>query len=162
VLQVQRLVAQGNRRGPPISMSRKCAEVLEMATMGGARAVGLDHLIGSITPGKRADLFMTKCDSTRLVPVHDPVGALVMYTSGSDVDTVFVNGELLKYHGKLTNVDWPQVRAELRASVESIMDMSQKAPQGDLEAARNTMVESFGGKQLEGRPDPAPWRTTSG
>lgn len=162
LLQVQRLVDQGNSRGPPTSMSRKCADVLEMATMGGARSVGMDHLIGSITPGKRADLLITRCDSTKLVPVHDPVGALVLYTNGSDIDTVFVNGELLKTQGKLTNVDWPKIRAELRESVQSIMELSKKAPHADLEAARNAMVESFGGKQQEGRPETVPWRTMNG
>jgi len=143
LIQVQRCADQAKVSGPPLKMSRKCAEVLEMATMGGAKSVGLDKVIGSVTPGKRADLLMTKCDTTRLVPVHDPVGALVLYTNGSDIDTVFINGELVKSQGKLTNVDWPKVRAELRKSVPSIMERSKKAPTQDLEAARNAMVRSF-------------------
>jgi cytosine/adenosine deaminase-related metal-dependent hydrolase len=143
LLQAQRCVDQAQASGPPLNMSRKCAEVLEMATIGGAKAVGLENFIGSITPGKRADVLITRCDSTTLVPVHDPVGALVLYANGSDIDTVFINGEVLKSKGKLTNVDWPRVRAELRESAASIMELSKKAPLRDLDAARNAMVRAF-------------------
>ena len=143
VLQAQRHLEHENGSGPPLKISRKCADVLEMATMGGARAVGLEEVIGSVTPGKRADLLITRCDSTRLVPVHDPVGALVLYANGSDIDTVFINGEVVKSEGKLTNVDWPKVREELRSSVASIMERSKKAPMEDLQAARDAMVGSL-------------------
>ncbi|KAH8897749.1 cytosine deaminase [Thozetella sp. PMI_491] len=121
LLQAQRHLEHDAGSGPPLSMVRKCAEVLEMATLGGAKAVGLEKLIGSITPGKRADLLLTRCDSTRLVPVHDPVGALVLYANGSDIDTVFIDGRIVKSEGKLANVDWPKIRQELRASVAAIM-----------------------------------------
>ena len=114
-----------------------------MATLGGAKAIGLSSLIGSVTPGKRADILITKCHSTRLAPIHDPVGALVLYANGSDVDTVFVNGEIVKSGGELVNVDWRSVRAELEASAASIMKRSKMAPTKDLEAARNAMVQTF-------------------
>lgn len=99
--------------------------------------MGLEKIIGSITPGKRADLIITRCDSTRLVPVHDPVGALVLYANGSDVDTVFINGEKVKSDGRLTNVDWPTIREQLRESARSIMERSKKSPATDLQAARD-------------------------
>ena len=83
LIQAQRHLEHERGSGPPPKVSRRCAEVLEMATMGGAKAVGLEKIIGSITPGKRADLLITRCDSTRLVPVHDPVGALVLYANGT-------------------------------------------------------------------------------
>ncbi|KAK2027847.1 Metallo-dependent hydrolase [Colletotrichum zoysiae] len=141
VLQAQRYEDQ--RKSPfPLPMARPCAEVLEMATMGGARAVGLEKIIGSITPGKRADLIITKCDSTRLTPVHEPVAALVNYANGSDIDTVMVNGEILKSGGKLVNVDWPKIRAEVRKSAARIMAMSKLAPRDQLEDARNAMVSA--------------------
>ena len=119
--QAQRHLEHEAGEGAPLKMSRNCSEVLEMATMGGARAVGLEKVIGSITPGKRADLLITRCDAPRLVPVHDPVGALVLYANGSDIDTVMINGEIVKSGGKLTNVDWPKIREELRASVTAIV-----------------------------------------
>jgi len=139
LLQTQRHVEHMQVKGAPITIARKCKEVLELATIGGARALGLEKLIGSITPGKRADLIMVRCESTRLVPAHDPIGALVMYATGADVDTVFINGELVKRHGKLTHVDWPKIREELRASTREIMGRAQKAPVDELEAARDAM-----------------------
>jgi cytosine/adenosine deaminase-related metal-dependent hydrolase len=104
LLQAQRHFEHEQVPGPPLTISRRCQEALEIATLGGAKAVGLDKLIGSITPGKRADLLITRCESTRLVPAHDPVGALVLYANGSDVDTVFINGEIVKSGGKFSIV----------------------------------------------------------
>lgn len=142
LIQAQRHLEHERGMGPPMSISRRCAEVLEIATMGGAKAVGLEKVIGSITPGKRADLLITRCESTRLVPAHDPVGALVLYANGSDVDTVFINGEIVKSGGKL-NVDWPQIREQLRLSTESILQTSRKAPMEEMEAARNEMIKRY-------------------
>ena len=139
-LQSQRYLQNEQHPKVPLQIARKCAEVLEIATMGGARAVGLGDVIGSITPGKRADLLITRCDSPRLVPVHDPVGALVLYANGSDIDTVFVNGVVVKSGGKLTGVDWPKIREELRASTAAIMERAKKAPMDELEIAKNEMV----------------------
>lgn len=116
-------------------VSQRCEKVLEMATMGGAVAVGLKDTIGSITPGKRADLLITRCDSTRMTPVHDPVAALVLYANASDIDTVFINGDMVKHKGQLTGVDWPKVRRELRDSASSIMERSKMAPDKQIKAA---------------------------
>lgn len=147
LLQVQRYLEHEKGSGPPFFISRTCAEVLEIATLGGAKAVGLERIIGSVTPGKRADLLITRCDSPRLVPAHDPVGALVLYANGSDVDTVFINGERVKSGGKLTNVDWPKIREELRASVASIMERSRKAPMDEMEAERRYMMNILSGNK---------------
>lgn len=114
--------------GPPPKVPIKCMEVLEFATMGGARAVGMEDYIGSITPGKRADLLIVKTDSPRMSPVNDPVAALVMYANASDVDTVFVDGNIVKQNGKLKVVDWPKVSTELRSSTKAILDRSKDAP----------------------------------
>lgn len=146
LLQAQRHLEHESQTGPPLKISRTCSEVLEMATLGGAKAVGLEKVIGSITPGKRADLLITRCDSTRLVPVHDPVGALVLYANGSDVDTVFIDGEIVKSEGKLAGVDWPKVRKELRASVASVMERSKKAPTENVKAGRQYFVDVLSGK----------------
>ena len=147
LLQAQRHLEHDAGVGPPLKMSRTCEEVLEMATLGGAKAVGLEKLIGSITPGKRADLLITKCESTRMVPVHDPVGALVLYANGSDIDTVFIDGEVVKSRGEFTHVDWPEIRKNLRASTAAIMELSKKAPKGDLVAARQYIVDMISRKK---------------
>src|ERR1700759_4136195 len=73
LLQSQRNLQNEQNPKAPLNIARKTADILELATMGGANSVGLGDVIGSVTPGKRADLILTRCDSPRLVPVHDPV-----------------------------------------------------------------------------------------
>jgi cytosine/adenosine deaminase-related metal-dependent hydrolase len=145
LIQAQRHLENEGQEGPRASVARRCAEVLEMATMGGAEAVGLKDVIGSITPGKRADLLITRCDSTRLTPVHDPIAALVLYANGSDIDTVFIDGKPVKSGGKFVDVNWPSVRGELRDSAKSIMTRSMKAPRRDITEGVATMMQAFAG-----------------
>jgi 5-methylthioadenosine/S-adenosylhomocysteine deaminase len=68
---------------------------LDMATIGGAKVVAMDDRIGSIEPGKRADLIAVSTSSTRQVPMYDPVSHLVYTTRGDDVRTTIVNGRIL-------------------------------------------------------------------
>lgn len=145
LLQAERHLEHHRHKGPPESISHRCAEVLEMATMGGAEAVGLKDVIGSVTPGKRADLLITRCDSTRLTAVWDPVAALVLYANGSDIDTVFIDGKLVKHEGKLVDVDWPKVRAELRESAKNIRDRSEKAPRQAIAQKVHEVMTAFAG-----------------
>lgn len=126
LLQAERHVRnQASPQGPPHTVPIRCEEVLHFATLGGARAVGMEDMIGSVTPGKRADLLITRCDSPRMVPVHDPVAALVMFANASDVDAVFVDGKLMKQGGKLVGIDWPKVRMELRESAKAIIERTK-------------------------------------
>lgn len=124
-------------------VARRCYEVLRMATMGGAEAVGLKDVIGSITPGKKPDLLITRCDSTRMIAPHDPVAALVLYANASDIDTVFINGEIVEQNGALTGVDWPKTRGQLRESAAAIMDRSKKAPIEAIKEEAGKMVADF-------------------
>ena len=148
LIQAQRHLENESHEGPLRSVLQRCTEVLEMATMGGAAAVGLKDVIGSITPGKRADLLITRCDSTRLTPVHDPVAALVLYANGSDIDTVFINGEIVKTKGQLAGIDWPQLRDELRKSAVSIMERSKQAPLEEIKASTAEMMKGFAQKKV--------------
>lgn len=79
--------------------------VLELATIDGARALGLDHLVGSITVGKRADLIMVRTDALNMAPVRDPAVAIVHSAQPSNIDTVMIDGRILKRHGRLRAVD---------------------------------------------------------
>ncbi len=150
LLQAQRHMEHHSpgKAGPPLNISRKCEEILEMATMGGATAVGLKNIVGSITPGKRADLLITRCDSTRLTPIQDPVAALVLYANASDIDTVFIDGEVVKSEGKLVGVDWPRVRDDLRQSTREIFERSKKAPFEQIKAEVDRIMGSFAGVKL--------------
>jgi 5-methylthioadenosine/S-adenosylhomocysteine deaminase len=74
---------------------------LEMATINGARALGLDHEIGSLEVGKRADIAIFDLDRAHSTVANRPVSALVFSAHGTDVDTVLVNGEVVLRHGEL-------------------------------------------------------------
>jgi 5-methylthioadenosine/S-adenosylhomocysteine deaminase len=85
---------------------------LEMATIEGARALGMDKTIGSLSPGKRADLIVVSMSAARQTPVYDPVSHLVYATRGDDVRTTIVNGKILMRERKMLTLDEPSVLAE--------------------------------------------------
>ena len=97
----------GKRNLPPFMTSR---EVIECATIEGARANGLEHKTGTLTPGKEADLIMLRTDRPNILPVNDPIGAVVWGMDTSNVDSVFVAGKALKRNGQLLNVDLDHLR----------------------------------------------------
>ena len=76
-------------------------EALEWATIDGARALGLDKRIGSLAPGKAADLILIDGSGINLFPVNDPVESVVFQANPSNVDTVMVGGKILKRGGRL-------------------------------------------------------------
>jgi 5-methylthioadenosine/S-adenosylhomocysteine deaminase len=80
-------------------------DVLEMATMGGARAMGLEREIGSLEPGKRADLIMLDFRALGLQPVLDPVQNLAYHAHARDVELVMVDGRILVDGGEIKTVD---------------------------------------------------------
>jgi 5-methylthioadenosine/S-adenosylhomocysteine deaminase len=88
------------------------ATALELATMGGARALGLDRLTGSLERGKRADLIVVDVSSARQTPMYDPVSHLVYTTRGTDVRHTVVNGRVLMRDRKVLTLDAPAVLAE--------------------------------------------------
>jgi 5-methylthioadenosine/S-adenosylhomocysteine deaminase len=90
------------------------ATALEMATMGGARALGMDRLIGSLERGKRADIIVVETRSARQTPLYDPVSHLVYTTRGDDVRHTVVNGRLLMRDRKVLTLDTAAVLAEAR------------------------------------------------
>jgi 5-methylthioadenosine/S-adenosylhomocysteine deaminase len=75
--------------------------VVEMATINGARAIGLEHEIGSLEPGKRADIAIFDLDKAHATVGNRPIAALVFSAHGTDVDTVLVNGEIVLREGRL-------------------------------------------------------------
>jgi 5-methylthioadenosine/S-adenosylhomocysteine deaminase len=80
-------------------------DVLEFATIEGARANGLLDKTGTLTPGKQADLIMLRADLPNILPINDPFSAVTWGMDTSNVDSVFVAGKALKRDGKLLNVD---------------------------------------------------------
>jgi 5-methylthioadenosine/S-adenosylhomocysteine deaminase len=97
--------------------------VIEMATINSAKALGLDHLIGSLEVGKRADIVAFDLDRTHITVPNRPVSALVFSAHGTDVDTVMVNGRLLLADGDLVEAfDEKALRAEARARAAEVIE----------------------------------------
>jgi len=93
---------------------------LEMGTIDGARALGLDSQIGSLVPGKRADVIMVRTDGLDMGVFTDPAHMLVEAAEEADVDTVVVDGRILKRGGKLTSLDPEKVIADAAASLTEV------------------------------------------
>ncbi|GLY80476.1 amidohydrolase family protein [Actinoallomurus iriomotensis] len=99
--------------------SLRAEEVVRWATIGGARALGLDSVIGSVTPGKKADLVLIKNDDApALYPLLHPYGTVVYQASRGDVHTVLVNGRVVKHEHRLVGADLAGARAAVGRTVE--------------------------------------------
>ncbi|HEX2913589.1 MAG TPA: amidohydrolase family protein [Chloroflexia bacterium] len=97
----------------------RAEEVVGWATLGGAKALGMDSLIGSITPGKRADLVLIKNDqSPAMFPLLHPYGHVVFQAGRGDVHTVMVDGKVLKYNHRLLGDGLARARTAIEKSVE--------------------------------------------
>jgi cytosine/adenosine deaminase-related metal-dependent hydrolase len=90
--------------------------VLELGTIEGARSMGIADKVGSLKAGKRADLIMVSTRDVNLGVFGDPAHMLVTAAQPSNVDTVVVDGRILKRGGKLTAVNTVQVAAEAAAA----------------------------------------------
>jgi len=95
-------------------------DLVEFATVEGARACGLDARTGSITVGKDADLILLDARDPPVFPVGDPVGTIVAAGHPGPVDGVFVAGRAVKRDGRLLDVDLPASRTRLLESRDRI------------------------------------------
>jgi cytosine/adenosine deaminase-related metal-dependent hydrolase len=84
-------------------------EVLEFATIEGARANGLDKKVGSLTPGKEADIILLRTDRLNVMPFNNAVGAVVTSMGPQNVDTVLIAGKVMKRNGQLVGVDMNRI-----------------------------------------------------
>ncbi|GAB0116039.1 amidohydrolase family protein [Acidisoma sp. 7E03] len=111
------LIQKGHHRNPEIITAEKA---LEMATIDGARAIGLEHEIGSIEIGKKADIAVFETEDFAIAPVHHPVSALVYSALGHEVSTVLIDGRIVLRGGRMTTVDEGAVRARSRSAAASL------------------------------------------
>lgn len=88
--------------------------MLEMATINGARAMGLGDQVGSIEVGKRADLIVVNMDAPHLTPAWDPVSTIVYAATGDDVDTVMIDGRLVMQGRKVLTLDEEAILEDAR------------------------------------------------
>jgi 5-methylthioadenosine/S-adenosylhomocysteine deaminase len=116
-IQMAALLHKGVRLDP---LAVPAAAALEMATIGGARALKLDHLVGSLEPGKRADVVIIDLDEDNLVPLYDPVSHLAYAVEAADVRTVIVDGRIVLRDGAVTTADEREIRRQVRALATDI------------------------------------------
>jgi 5-methylthioadenosine/S-adenosylhomocysteine deaminase len=96
-------------------------DVLRMATIGGAKALGLDAICGTIELGKRADLILVNLNTLHNQPINDVVSQIVHCAKASDVRTVMVNGELLMCDRQLRRQDEDQLLENAREAHRDLM-----------------------------------------
>jgi 5-methylthioadenosine/S-adenosylhomocysteine deaminase len=95
---------------------------LDLATIGGARALGMAQEIGSLEPGKRADLIMVSMGSARQTPMYDPVSHLVYVTRGDDVRTTIVNGKVLMKDRQVRTLNRTTVIADANRLAQKVRE----------------------------------------
>jgi 5-methylthioadenosine/S-adenosylhomocysteine deaminase len=96
-------------------------DVLEFATIEGARACALEDKVGSLAPGKQADILLLQARAINTAPLFDPVATVVTFADTSNVDSVFVAGRAVKRNGKLVDVDLDRVFGKLDESRNHIL-----------------------------------------
>jgi cytosine/adenosine deaminase-related metal-dependent hydrolase len=104
---------KGEKDLPPLLTAR---DVIELATLQGARADGMEAKIGTLTPGKEADIVMLRTDLPNTLPFNNAYGAIVTAMDTSNVDTVLIAGKVVKRGGKLEGVDLNSVGRQAAAS----------------------------------------------
>lgn len=105
--QINELRLAGRDNLPPVLTSR---DVMEFATIEGAKANGLERKVGTLTPGKEADIIMLRTDRINVLPINDPIGVVVRGMDSSNVDSVFIAGKARKRRGQLLDVDLARVK----------------------------------------------------
>ena len=136
-----RQTERDNKGEMPSSLRFPAAKMLEYATLGGATCAGLESEIGSLTPGKKADLILTRLTSINMAPVRDPVAALVFYANANDVDSVWIDGVARKRGGRLLGDEWSGVERRLQASRDAI---DERFARIDSDAMRRAWAPLWG------------------
>ena len=94
--------------------------VLQMATIDGANALGIGDRVGSLTPGKRADLILVRTSDINMAPLTEPVRMIVQSAQPANVDLVMVDGRILKRGGQLTTIDAAKVVADAAETITRV------------------------------------------
>lgn len=105
----------------PVTMPAET--VLEMATINGAKAVGLEHEIGSLETGKKADFVVLDFESKlHTNPSPNPISTLVYAATGGEVETVVVDGRLVVEKGKLLTMDEEEIKRDVRRHADNLYE----------------------------------------
>jgi len=125
---LQRMFMNGRALGEPAFAGLPNQEllttrdVLRFATMQGANDLKLGSKVGSLTPGKEADIILLDAQAINVTPLNVVPGAVVSLMERSNVETVIVAGKVRKWQGQLLDVDLPALRRQLEASRDYLFD----------------------------------------
>ncbi len=126
VMKTAALLHKGMNNNPTLM---KAHQVLEMATINGAKALSWESEIGSLEPGKKADLAIIDFKKPHLYPLHNEISHLVYAVKPSDVDTVMINGNIVMENRQLTTVNIEKVIALAEKTKETLLDRLRKSTQ---------------------------------
>ena len=126
---------------PPLGFE----EAIELATINGAKALGLGGVAGSLTPGKRADVILVRTDEINIAPLANIETTIVQGGSPANVDTVLVDGRILKRHGKLMHLDIPAIVEQAERSALRIRTAAGGALKPVSDAPGNPVTRNAGG-----------------
>ena len=101
-----------------------CRDTIELATIEGARVAHLDHKIGTLTPGKEADIILLATDRINVFPMNNVPGTVVTMMDTSNVEHVFVAGKVRKWQGRLVGVDLPRLRRHIETARDGLLQRS--------------------------------------
>jgi len=123
-----RLIAHDRARAGQEATFLSTRDILQLATVQGARTLGLEDKIGSITVGKRADLTVLDLNRINVAPVNDVVGAVVLSADTSNVTHVVIDGTVKKRDGKLIDVDFGSLMDTAYASRDYLFKAAGREP----------------------------------
>ena len=115
-----------HRIGAKIPLTAK--RLVQLATLDGAIDLGIADRTGSLTPGKRADIILVRTGDINIAPVGDPYEALVMLAQPRNVDTVIVDGRILRRAGEFTALDHAQILREAREAALALRTRTNWPP----------------------------------
>ena len=118
---VMRLALGLDRGQAEAEFDMSARRVLEMATIDGARALGLADVTGSLTPGKRADLILVRTDDVNIAPFTDAPNVIALAAAAHNVDTVVADGRVLKRDGALTVYDTREIVEETGTALRGVL-----------------------------------------
>ena len=96
-------------------------DILKMATIEGAKVLGMENEIGTLEPGKKADMIFIKTDKLHMCPANDVCANLVYSSNGADVETVMIDGKVIMQNRKMVNLDEKQVMRQVKKIAKRLL-----------------------------------------
>lgn len=131
---------------PPAHQRFFAADAFRLATLGGAEALGLADVVGTVEVGKRADMLVFDALSANLAGAAEPFRGIVYHASTEDIEAVLVDGEFVKRGGRLTKFDWAPVARELKLRADEVR---AAFPEDKLEKLWQDYCKAHGGSVLK-------------